>query len=299
MFLKNKWYLGSFIYSIAVSVKMNILLYAPCLLIAYLSNLTLMKTAKNLFICAFTQLILGAPFLYGNIVSYMKGSFDLGRVFEHKWTVNYRFLPRDLFENFYFHIGLLVLHLLLLGLFAPNIKKYLSSYAKLNYVIQDLKSQVKNSNKKKAQSKPKEEKLTKQQKDFLSAFEKQLKNGSAKQKKKGKVQEPKPEPQEDEDDKKTEINFSKITQLFVLPFFVTNLIGVASARSLHYQFYSWYFHSLLYLVHSTPFRKPVIFLILGLIEFCWNVYPSTELSSALLHGCHIVLLYGLYKTMKQ
>ncbi|CAH2099752.1 unnamed protein product [Euphydryas editha] len=39
------------------------------------------------------------------------------------------------------------------------------------------------------------------------------------------------------------------------------------------------------------------FLILALIEFCWNTYPSTNVTSAMLHICHISILYGVYKKM--
>lgn len=255
-FLSNKWKLGSIFYSLAVSVKMNILLYAPCLLLVYLTNLSINDTLTNLFICGFIQVVLALPFLIVNPLSYIKGSFDLGRVFEHKWTVNYRFLNRDIFENIYFHIALLSLHLLLLFIFYSPVKRYLTSYAKLNAVTQDVKQQMhKNKKKKKDDTDTKMENLS------------------------GK--------------------FGRIAQLFVLPFFVTNLIGIACARSLHYQFYSWYFHSLLYLVHCTRFRKPVMFLILAVIEYCWNVYPSTNLSSGLLHLCHVVLIYGVYRTMTQ
>lgn len=245
LFMNNKWKLGSVFYSLAVSVKMNILLYAPCLLTAYLTNLGFREVFINLSICGIVQLILGLPFLLSNPVSYIKGSFDLGRVFEHKWTVNYRFLTKETFENRYFHIALLSLHIFLLLVFLPSMKKYLSSYSKLYHVIGDIKTQVS----------------------------------------KG-VNE------------KTKDSFSKVARLFVLPFFVTNLIGIACARSLHYQFYSWYFHSLLYLAFSTGYRKPVIFLILGVIELCWNTYPSTDVSSVTLHLCHILLIYGVYKTMK-
>lgn len=35
---------------------------------------------------------------------------------------------------------------------------------------------------------------------------------------------------------------------------------------------------------------------MGMIEMCWNVYPSTDWSSAALHICHLVLLLGLVKT---
>lgn len=252
-FISGRWKLGSVFYSLAVSVKMNVLLYAPCLLIAYLTNLSLTEALMNLTICAVVQLFLGMPFLLVNPVSYVKGAFDLGRVFEHKWTVNYRFLSRNLFENFNFHVALLFVHLLLLWLFYSPITKYLSSYAKLNVITGDVKRQI-DCKKRKTDDDVELEKLS---------------------------------------DK-----FGRITQLFVLPFFVTNLIGIACARSLHYQFYSWYFHSLLYLVHCTGFRRPVMFLLLALIEYCWNVYPSTNLSSLLLHFCHIVLICGVYRNMK-
>lgn len=244
-FLANKWKTGSLFYSLAVSVKMNILLYAPCLLLAYLTNLTLRETIVNLTICGLVQLIFAVPFLLTNPIAYIKGSFDFGRVFEHKWTVNYRFLERSLFENPHFHVTLLIVHLSLLVLFYPHIAKYFKSYAKLNVVTNDLKKQ-------------KSKKLT-------------------------KISE----------------NFPKIAQLFVLPFFVTNLIGITCARSLHYQFYCWYFHSLLYLAFCTGYKKSVIFLLLAVIEFCWNTYPSTILSSCFLHICHVFLLYGVYKTMSQ
>lgn len=256
-FLADKWKIGSLFYSLAVSVKMNILLYAPCLLLAYLTVLGVKETIFNLTICALVQLILATPFLLNNPIAYLKGSFDFGRIFEHKWTVNYRFLERSLFESPHFHVTLLIVHVSLLLLFYPPVKRYLDSYAKLNVVTRNLKRQL--------ESKKTSRKMGKS-KDQLS-----------------QVSE----------------NFPKIAQLFVLPFFVTNLIGITCARSLHYQFYSWYFHSLLYLAHCTGYRKPVMFLLLAVVEFCWNTYPSTALSSSLLHLCHVLLLYGVYKTMNR
>ncbi|CAG9833463.1 unnamed protein product [Diabrotica balteata] len=285
LFMDDQWMLGSICYSIAVSVKMNILLYAPCLLLAYLVNLTYVETFINLFICGFIQLLLGLPFLYGNFVSYIKGSFDLGRVFEHKWTVNFRFLPREVFENRILHIGLLLLHILLLLLFLPHFRRYLTSYAKLNVVTKEYRLHLLKEKQETEEKEKKEmKKMSKGQKAFLKSFENQLKDS-------GRVKE--------ENDSKFEDKLSKIAQLFVLPFFVSNLIGVACARSLHYQFYSWYFHSLLYLVFSTEYTVQYKFLILALIEYCWNVYPSTNFSSGLLHCCHVVLLFGVYRTMKK
>lgn len=53
-----------------------------------------------------------------NPFAYLKGSFDLGRVFLFEWTVNWRFLPEDVFVDPYFHILLLLVHVGLLGIFA-------------------------------------------------------------------------------------------------------------------------------------------------------------------------------------
>lgn len=301
LFLSGKWSLGSLFYSLAVSIKMNILLFAPALLAAYLIILGFKRTIIQLFICASVQVALAAPFLYYNFIGYIQRSFDLGRIFEHKWTVNYRFLDKPLFENRYFHIGLLTLHILLLLLFLPMIKRYLSSYSKLKMIEEQLKPQLdqkqtkKNKTKTKKQkvqqpNKVEEEKLTKDQEKFLQAFESGLKSQGHK-----KVEEPEPK----EEEPNFTINFDSLSQLFVLPFFITNFIGVACARSLHYQFYTWYFHSLLYLVYCTGYQKSLMFLILACIELCWNTYPSTNVSSAVLHICHILILFGVYRNMKK
>uniref|UniRef100_A0A914HK99 dolichyl-P-Man:Man5GlcNAc2-PP-dolichol alpha-1,3-mannosyltransferase n=1 Tax=Globodera rostochiensis TaxID=31243 RepID=A0A914HK99_GLORO len=92
--------------------------------------------------------------------------------------------------------------------------------------------------------------------------------------------------------------------LFAL--FSSNLVGMAFARSLHYQFYCWYYHSIPYLLFSPLYSpnnqiahirdgKKLTFsskqiavrlaIMLG-IEFCWNVFPSTSASSLLLHALH-------------
>merc|ERR1719510_2811748 len=93
--------------------------------------------------------------------------------------------------------------------------------------------------------------------------------------------------------KLSNIEVPNCEQLLVLPLFMSNFIGVMFARSLHYQFYVWYYHSLHYLAWTTPFPVKIRLLILGVIELCWNTYPSTPLSSLALHTCHGLLLCGL------
>ena len=76
-FTKQKWRLGSFIYSLSVSVKMNMLLYAPGILFLYLVGTGLQETIICLFICAIVQLILGLPFLLTYPKEYLIRSFSL------------------------------------------------------------------------------------------------------------------------------------------------------------------------------------------------------------------------------
>lgn len=306
LFMESKWHLGSIFYSLGVSVKMNILLYAPALFFFYLVNLGFKGTIVQLFICGLIQVILGAPFLLTSPEAYLRGSFDLGRVFNHTWTVNYRFLDIEVFENKCFHLSLLGVHVFLLIIFIPMCVKYFKSYCRLKYVQHQFQPQIdaknlenKKKNKLKKDIKRKlnkkneeEEALTKDQEDFLNSFETILQKSSAKTKKNAKKQIVEPI-----DESNYSIDFDILAQLFILPMFIVNFIGVVCARSLHYQFYSWYFHSLPYLLWSNNYSVIVRFLILALIEMCWNTYPSTELSSALLHACHVCVLFGVYRKL--
>ncbi|XP_039745339.1 lethal(2)neighbour of tid protein 2 [Pararge aegeria] len=307
-FLDSKWYLGSLFYSLAVSIKMNILLYAPALFFFYLLNLGLKDTVKQLMLCAVVQLLLGLPFLIVEPVAYIKGSFDVGRVFNHTWTVNYRFLDSNIFENKLFHLTLLTIHIFLLIIFMPMCIKYFQSYCRLKYVQRQVQPQidVKNQeNKRKSKlrkdikttlntSTNQEEKLSKEQEDFINSFEAVLQKSSDKG---GKKQLKKTI--DNKSKQHYSINFDVLSQLFILPMFLVNFIGIVCARSLHYQFYSWYFHTLPYLLWSTNYTVIVRFLILALVELCWNTYPSTEITSAMLHICHLSILYGVFDKMSK
>jgi alpha-1,3-mannosyltransferase len=90
---------------------------------------------------------------------------------------------------------------------------------------------------------------------------------------------------------------------------VTNFIGVVFARSLHYQFYVWYWHALPFLLHVDRRPFPVQLgtgvyewgvvvgkvAVLMMIELCWNVYPAQWWSSGLLIVCHGWLLTGVMR----
>lgn len=309
LFINQKWLLGSIFYSISVSIKMNILLFSPAILLFYIINLGILKTIYQLFICGLIQIILGLPFLLTYPLEYIKGSFNLGRIFEHKWTVNYRFLDPSIFENRLFHLFLLCIHILLLILFTKPSYKYFQNYCRLRELEKQLQPQIDRENQrihnemilnKKQKQKQKQEnseKLTKEQETFLNNFEKSLKQ---------QQQHQQLDKNNDDNDtissstgslQKYSINFDKCIQLALLPIFLCNFIGIICARSLHYQFYVWYFHTLPYLCWSTDYSLGLRFLLLGLIEFAWNTYPSTNESSLLLHACHLVLLIGIAKKM--
>lgn len=304
LFLESKWTLGSMFYSLGVSVKMNILLFAPALFFFYLVNLGLKDTIKQLIICGMVQIVLGLPFLMVNPVAYLKGSFDVGRIFNHTWTVNYRFMDISMFESKCFHLTLLGIHIMLLLIFLPFCIQYFKSYSRLKYVQKEFQPQIdaknrdnkakaklkgmKEAKKKQSKSIDNQEKLSREQEDFLHSFEAMLQKTKG-----GKKAAKKMEPDETEE-LHYSINFDILSQLFILPMFIVNFIGVVCARSLHYQFYCWYFHTLPYLLWSCNFSNIIRFLILALIELSWNTYPSTNFTSALLHACHITTLYGVY-----
>lgn len=74
----------------------------------------------------------------------------------------------------------------------------------------------------------------------------------------------------------------------------SNLVGILCARSLHYQFYCWYFHSIPFLLWRTELPVMARGIILIAIEWCWNVFPSTNTSSSLLLAAHVLIVGALW-----
>jgi len=116
LFMNRRYRSGCTIYSLSVSIKMNILLSAPGVLLVLLLGTGLQETIICLLICASVQLLLGYPFLSTYPVSYLSRSFDLGRVFMYKWTVNFKFLSEEVFVSK--PLSILLLLLTLVGMVA-------------------------------------------------------------------------------------------------------------------------------------------------------------------------------------
>ncbi|KAF5369448.1 hypothetical protein D9758_002671 [Tetrapyrgos nigripes] len=75
--------------------------------------------------------------------------------------------------------------------------------------------------------------------------------------------------------------------------FTSNLIGILFARSLHYQFYSWYAQQVPFLVWKTKYPVFVKICLMLAVEYAWNVFPSTVLSSSVLLGSNLAIVLGL------
>uniref|UniRef100_A0A6N2M8V9 dolichyl-P-Man:Man5GlcNAc2-PP-dolichol alpha-1,3-mannosyltransferase n=1 Tax=Salix viminalis TaxID=40686 RepID=A0A6N2M8V9_SALVM len=111
--LYQKWHLGLILFSGAVSIKMNVLLYAPPLLLLMLKAMNIYGVISALACAALVQILVGLPFLVSYPVAYISGAFNLGRV-----SVNFKFIPEPVFVSKQFAISLLIAHLGLLAAFA-------------------------------------------------------------------------------------------------------------------------------------------------------------------------------------
>jgi alpha-1,3-mannosyltransferase len=212
-FMNKRWNVGCFLFSLAVSLKMNVLLFAPGLLYLLLQD-SLAMTIPRLAICGVTQLILGAPFLLRHPVSYLRKAFELDRQFFFQWTVNYKFLPENLFLSKPWAIFLLLLHLSVLAIYHYNL------YRSKNRGHDTLSPE-----------------------QILSTL------------------------------------------------FISNFIGICCSRTLHYQFYSWYFASLPFLLwRETTYPLPIRLLLLASIEYAFLTFPATAWSSCVLQIAHWCIL---------
>ncbi|XP_019253203.1 PREDICTED: dol-P-Man:Man(5)GlcNAc(2)-PP-Dol alpha-1,3-mannosyltransferase-like isoform X2 [Nicotiana attenuata] len=183
----QKWHLGLVIFSGAVSIKMNVLLYAPPLLLLMVKAMDIVGVISALAGAALVQIVIGLPFVLSHPASYISKAFDLGRVFIHFWSVNFKFVPEEIFVSKAFALSLLVAHLSLLLIFAHYrwCRHEGGLFAVVHSKINQLKLRVAHRN---------------------------------------------PSP----------TNRVLQTDHIVTTMFVGNFIGIICARSLHYQFYSWF-----------------------------------------------------------
>ena len=87
-------------------------------------------------------------------------------------------------------------------------------------------------------------------------------------------------------------------QAIVACLFCCNFIGITFARSLHYQFYVWYFHQLPFLLFTARDALPLYIgvPILIAVEVIWNIFPSNAISSISLQIAHWAVLFALFRS---
>jgi alpha-1,3-mannosyltransferase len=212
--LKKKIYLVSgILFSFAISVKMNILLYAPGYGVVLIGLVGFVSSIKLFIVIGMVQVLIGLPFILHNYSSYLSRAFEFNRVFNYTWTVNWKFINQKDFYSDGFSKGLLILHLSTLFYFVS------------------------------------------------------MKWGFSLKKR----------------------SWNEILCII----FTSNFIGIVFSRSLHYQFYSWYFYSIPFLLWSFHMNTVFRIILMIVIEICWNTYPANVISSLGLFVSHLLILAGL------
>lgn len=239
------------IFSLAISIKMNALLYLPAFVIVsyFLLEESLLQLAAVLLVIPLVQVLMAwkylLPFFWDQEASYIRwtylaNAFNFKRKFLYEWTVNWRVLSEEVFLSDAFSNALLVGHVsvLLFFVFTRMVSPKVTGKP-VGQLIKDAFSCRKTS----------------------TSLYRSQKHGP---------------------------------RLVLLVFATTNTIGVLFARSLHYQFLSWYCWLLPFLIHSTNVN-PVIGVLAFLVhEWCWNVFPSTKASSAVLLSVLTLVLGGVW-----
>jgi alpha-1,3-mannosyltransferase len=101
----------------ALSVKMSNMLYLPGIMVVTCKGSGLLATIGHVAVIFALEGLAGLPFLREHPWEYLAGAFDFSRVFLYKWTVNWRFVPEEIFVSKPFAKGLLTIHLVILVIF--------------------------------------------------------------------------------------------------------------------------------------------------------------------------------------
>lgn len=164
------------------------------------------------------------PFIQENAWGYLVRSFDFGRQFFYIWTVNWHMLPEPTFLSKELALFLLAVHLVLLLVFLYF--KWCKDEGGVLNVIWPL------------WKRPSNKPLNPDRKDFTSAVFSLT---------------PSHMPQTNHIPNSSSPLRPNYYLDIVNLLFVGNFIGILCARSLHFQFYVWYYHTLPYLLWHTPY----------------------------------------------
>lgn len=117
---RRKFQGGALIWGLGLGVKMTLLLAAPAVGAVLLQAVRRSDAVFTGLYIGVVHILMGLPFFGQDAdtgLSYFYRSFELGRQFLYKWTVNWRFVDEETFLSRPFAITLLLIHLSLLLLF--------------------------------------------------------------------------------------------------------------------------------------------------------------------------------------
>ncbi len=233
-------------FAFAVSVKMNALLYLPGLLVVlyFLNDENLLKLLGMIVFGVFAFVGINYQFLLNNDVireSFVRNAFNFSRQFMYKWTVNWKFVPEEIFQSALFQRMLLAMHVILLLSFL--FKRWINS----SVTGKSVKVLIS---------------------DGILHFYRNTINS------------------------KNVILSDDGSYYIAKTMMMSNVIGVLCARSLHYQFLSWFFHAMPFLLSESTGSFFATATLMAVQEWAWNQYPSDASSSYAAVGVLSVAIAG-------
>ena len=94
----RRWTLGAVALSLGVSVKMNVLLMLPPFLVLLVGGARVSQVITALAAAIAAQIALATPFLAAYPREYVARAFEFSRAFSRERTVNWKFVPEDVFH---------------------------------------------------------------------------------------------------------------------------------------------------------------------------------------------------------
>jgi alpha-1,3-mannosyltransferase len=118
---QRKFQAGALAWGLGLGVKMTLLLAVPAVGIILIQAVgTTNAILAGLYVLGVHILMATPFFVHGTDSSYVTRSFDFGRQFLYKWTVNWKLVDEETFLSGEFAISLLIVHVALLLLFVQT-----------------------------------------------------------------------------------------------------------------------------------------------------------------------------------
>ena len=89
---------------------------------------------------------------------------------------------------------------------------------------------------------------------------------------------------------------ARIGPEFVMTSILSSMaIGLLCARTLHYQFYAYAEWATPFLLWKSGFHPLGIYTVWAAQEWAWNIFPSTDVSSAVVVSCLVIQVFGVWR----